>query len=125
MAETSEKARPRVLVAIEPRSYSQTIGMVIGGLRPALEVRVVEPDNVLQDIDGHVPVLVLCSRPEPHDKEVAYSWIEFSPYADEQRVKVRLGKRWLVLEDADLNDLLSLVDEAVRSVEDFREPFLL
>ena len=54
---------PVVLVALRPRSYSDTIGHVIGELRPNLAVRVVEPCDLAEQVLRFRPDLVLCSQP--------------------------------------------------------------
>jgi hypothetical protein len=107
--------RPKVLVAIEPRAYRHAIGVVLGDLRPRLDVRVVEPEELVGEAERLGPNLVLCSQPEPHERERFRSWVEFRPYADEPKVKIRIEDRWSVLEDADLDDLLAIVDAAIPS----------
>ncbi len=52
-----------VLVSLRPRSYSDTIGQVIGELRPELTVRVVEPVELAEEVLRLHPDLVLCSQP--------------------------------------------------------------
>ena len=106
---------PKVLVAIEPRAYRHSIGAIIGDLRPRLDVRVVEPDELVGEAERLGPHLVLCSQPEPRKRDRFRSWVEFYPYADEPKVRIRIDDRWSVLEDADLNDLLAIVDAAISS----------
>ena len=107
--------RPKVLVAIEPRAYRHTIGAIIGDLRPRLDVRVIEPETLVGEAERLGPQLVLCSQPEPRKRERFRSWVEFHPYADEPKVSIRIEDRWSVLEDADLDDLLAIVDRAISS----------
>ena len=107
--------RPKVLVAIEPRAYRHSIGVIIGDLRPTLDVRVVEPEELVGEAERLGPQLVLCSQPEPRKRERFRSWVEFYPYADEPKVRIRIEDRWSVLEDADLDDLIAIVDRATSS----------
>ena len=100
--------RPKVLVAIEPRAYRYAIATVIGDLRPRADVRVVDPEVLAGEAERLGPHLVLCSQPEPR-------WVEFHPYADEPKVRIRIGDRWSVLDDAGLEDLLAIVDAAIPS----------
>ena len=53
----------RVLMAIEPRSYREVIGEAIRGLRPHLEVVIVEPDALEPEMARLDPELVICSQP--------------------------------------------------------------
>jgi hypothetical protein len=52
-------------VAIEPRAYRDAIGRVVGDLRPSLDVRVVQPEELGGEVERLAPQLVLCSGPEP------------------------------------------------------------
>ena len=108
-------ARPKALVAIEPRAYRHAIGAVIGDLRPRVDVRVVDPEKLVREAERLNPHLVLCSQPEPGKREHFRSWVEFHPYADEPKVRIRIEDRWSVLEDAGLEDLLAIVDAAIPS----------
>jgi hypothetical protein len=72
----------RVLIAIEPRSYRE----VIRGLRPHLEVAIVEPDAL-------EPELVICSRPSVAATNGRAAWIAFRPY-DQPAAKIYVGDRY-------------------------------
>jgi hypothetical protein len=104
-----------VVVAIEPRAYRQAIGRAIGALRPSVDVRLVEPERLLwTEVERLAPRLVVCSRTKPPGLAQEISWVEFRPYGAEPKVRVCMADRCWVLRDADLEDLLSLVDEVVR-----------
>ena len=100
-----------VLVAVEPRAYAGAIGAAIGRLRPRLDVRVVEPAALVAEVSRLEPLVVLCSQPRATavgDPD----WVEFYPYAAAPKVRIRAGGRSSTLEDADLEDLLSIIDGA-------------
>lgn len=108
--------RPTVVMAIEPRVYRQAIGRAIGALRTSVEVRVVEPERLLRaELERLAPHLVICSCIKPPGLVQEICWVEFRPYGAEPKVRVCMDDRCWVLQDADLEDLLSLVDEAVGS----------
>ena len=96
----------RILMAIEPRSYREVIGEAIRGLRPHLEVVIVEPDAL-------DPELVICSRPSIAAANGRPAWIEFRPY-DQPAARVYVGSQQFELEEVELEDLLRVVDEAER-----------
>ena len=96
----------RILMAIEPRSYREVIGEAIRGLRPHLEVVIVEPDAL-------DPELVICSRPSIAAANGRPDWIEFRPY-DQPAARVYVGGQQFELEEVELEDLLRVVDEAER-----------
>ena len=101
----------RVLMAIEPRSYREVIGEAIQGLRPHLEVVIVEPDALEQEMARLDPGLVICSRPEITSANGRPAWIEFRPYA-QPAARIHVGGRRFELKEVELEDLLSVVDEA-------------
>jgi hypothetical protein len=55
----------RVLVACEPRYYREVVGEAISGLRPAVELVIVDPEE-LADVVSHLdPDLVISAHPPP------------------------------------------------------------
>jgi hypothetical protein len=105
----------RVLVTVEPRMYREAIASGLQSLRPDLEVMLV-PEDVLDgqvetfrphvlvrnDSDGAIPEgllgRVVCRV------EVLYT--------DSMNTRISMGGRSYTIEDASLEDLLSLLDEA-------------
>ena len=74
-----------------------------------------EPEELVGAAERLGPYLVLCSQPEPRKRERFRSWVEFHPYADEPKVRIRIEDRCSVLEDAGLDDLLAIVDATIPS----------
>ncbi len=114
----------RIVVAIEPRYYREVIGSAIQGLKPHLEVTVVEPDELEEVLERLEPDLVLCehaasamavSRSDPS------SWIEYRPF-EETPTKISVGGRYRELEEFELTDLLSVVDEVQQLSRARRNP---
>ena len=103
----------RVLMAIEPRSYREVIGEAIRGLRPHLEVVIAEPDALEPELARLDPELVICSRSSTAASNGRPAWIEFRPYA-QPAARIYVGGRRFELEEVELEDLLSVVDEAER-----------
>ncbi len=103
----------KVMVALEPRAYRTTIGRAIQVLRPHLEVTVVEPDELGEEVAHLDPALVISSQPKPATSEGGPAWVELRPY-DEASARVCIGGRCTRLYEPNLDDLLSVVDEAQR-----------
>ena len=103
----------RILMAIEPRSYREGIGEAIRGLRPHLEVAIVEPDALEPEIARLDPELVICSRPRIAVANGRPAWMEFRPYA-QPAARIHIGARHFELEEVELEDFLSVVDEVGR-----------
>lgn len=106
-----EGQKLQVIVAIEPRSYRQVIGQTIQALRPHVEVMVLEPSTLRAGVERLDPGLVFGNRPDPSAPHGRSAWVEFLPY-EEPPARVCLGGRRWELEAVELEDLLSLVDEA-------------
>ena len=109
----SHDDRTKILVALEPRAYRTVIGRAIQILRPHLEVAVVEPDNLQAEVARLDPALVISSQPKPATSAGGPAWVELRPY-DEASAEVCIGGRCAQLYEPDLDDLLSVVDEAER-----------
>jgi hypothetical protein len=101
----------KVLISIEPRAYRDAIGGALQDLRPHLEVAIVEPEALQEEILRFGPELVFASQPETLTLTGKHGWVEFRPY-EETPTKIRIGGRLRVLRQLDLPNLLSTVDEA-------------
>jgi len=105
----------QLIVAIEPRSYRQVIGQAIRALRPHVKVTILEPDTLRAGVRRLKPELVFAGLPDTFGasgKATGRSaWVEFRPY-EHPPAKVCLGGRRWELEEVELSDLLSVVDEA-------------
>ena len=108
-----------VLIAIEPRSYRQVIGQAIQALRPHMEV-VLDPDTLGAGVTRLDPDLVFANRPDNSAPTGRPAWVEFRPY-EEPPARVCLAGRTWELEQVELSDLLSIVDEAEEITRTKRE----
>ncbi|WP_166396340.1 hypothetical protein [Rubrobacter marinus] len=111
----------RVIVAIEPRSYRQVIGEAIGASRPDVEVTVLEPATLGAAVARLDPDLVFSNRPDTFAPDRGTAWIEFLPY-EHPPARIRIAGRRRELEEVELEDLLSIVDEAAALARAGREP---
>jgi len=100
--------RPLVLFALEPRSYAQAIGRTVAELRPGLEVLVVEPGDLVAEMERREPALVLCGEERPDGCAEAVRWAAFRPY--EEPEVVRVDGRPETFPGLGLEDLLGIVD---------------
>jgi len=105
---TDEKVQ--VIVAIEPRSYRQAIGQAIQALRPHVEVIILEPGTLRAGVTRLNPELVFAACPDTFVPTARSAWVQFRPY-EEPPARICLGGRSWELEEVELDNLLSLVDE--------------
>lgn len=114
----------KVLIAIEPRSYREVIGLTIEELRPHLRVEVVEPGTLQSEVSRLRPDLVFCGGSDTVARSAGTgtkAWVEFRPYAATQAT-VCLGGELSAFEDVDLDDILSVVDAVQRLVQNPQNP---
>ena len=79
--------RNKVTVAIEPLAYRTIIGNALQGLRPRVEVVVVESDALLVEVARLKPDLVISGFSRPSgSSEIA--WIEFRLYYNNALARV-------------------------------------
>jgi hypothetical protein len=105
----------RVLVTVEPRMYREAIALAVQRLRPDSEVMLV-PDGVLDgQVDGFAPhVLVRNDSDRTIPKGLLGSVVCRVEvlFTDGMGARISMGDESYRIEDASLEDLLSLVDEA-------------
>jgi hypothetical protein len=70
----------RVVVACEPRYYREVLGEAIQGLRPAVEVVIVDPDELADGVSHLDPDLVISVHSASIDPGGRSAWVEFVPY---------------------------------------------
>ncbi len=76
-----------------------------------LEVAIVEPDDLWDEVARFEPALVFADRADTLPDASRRGWVEFRPY-EEPPAKICLGGRLKELEQIELSHLLSVVDEA-------------
>ena len=105
----------RVLVTVEPRMYREAIALALQRARPHSEV-MLAPENVLDGQVGEFAPHVLVRNdsdreiPEGQLGSVVLS-VEVL-YTDGMSARISVGARSYAIEDATMDDLISLVDEA-------------
>ena len=105
----------RVLVTVEPRMYREAIALALQRARPHSEV-MLAPENVLDGQVGEFAPHVLVRNdsdreiPEGQLSSVVLS-VEVL-YTDGMSARISVGARSYTIEDATMDDLISLVDEA-------------
>jgi hypothetical protein len=105
----------RVLITVEPRMYREAIAIAVQRSRPESEVMLV-PESVLDgQVDGFGPHVLVrndtdAAVPEKLLKSVVCR-VEVL-FTDGLAARVSVGDRTFEIDDACIDDLLALVDEA-------------
>ena len=105
----------RVLVTVEPRMYREAIALYVQRNRPEAEVMIV-PEEVLdgqvKDFAPHMLVRNDSDRAIPEGLLSSVVCRIEVLYTDGMAARVSVGASSYTIEDASMEDLLSLVDEA-------------
>jgi hypothetical protein len=105
----------RVLVTVEPRMYREAIALAVHRNRPEAEVMLVPEevmDGQVKDFAPHVLVRNDSDRVVPEGLLGSVVCRVEVLYTDGMAARISVGGRSYRIEDASMDDFLSLVDEA-------------
>jgi hypothetical protein len=107
----------RILLAVAPTMYRQTLEHYIRSHRPNDDVRLADPEVLDRDAASFRPHLIVCNDTAPEVREVSVpSWVVIR-YHDNLSASVFLGGRDpRLIQDIELEDLLGVVEETERRV---------
>ena len=109
----------RVLVTVEPRMYREAIALAVQRNRPKAEVMLVSEevmDGQVKDFAPHVLVRNDFDRAIPEGLLGSVMCRMEVLYTDGMSARISVGGRSYTVEDATMEDLLALVDEAEEQV---------
>src|SRR3712207_5052187 len=101
----------RVLAACAPRYYREVVREALRGLRPAVEVVIVDPEEFEDGVSRLDPDLVISVRPASLDPGGRSAWVQFVPY-EKPAATISIGGRRQELDELTVEDLLWVVDQA-------------
>jgi hypothetical protein len=107
----------RLLVAVAPTMYRQTLAHVIRTDRPDDDVRLADPQALDREASSFRPHLIVCSDDATEVRDVSVpSWVVIR-YHDSLSASVFLeGQDTRLFQDIALEDLLGVVEETQRLV---------
>jgi hypothetical protein len=107
----------RILVAVAPTMYRETLAHVIRKDRPDDDVRLADPHSLDQEASSFRPHLIVCTDNVPEVRGVSVpSWVVIR-YHDHLSASVFLdGQDPRLVQDIAIEDLLGVVDETQRLV---------
>ena len=109
--------RMRILVAVEPTMYRETLAHVLRRERPNDDVRLADPDALDREASSFRPHMIVCSDAASEVREVSVpSWVVIR-YHDSLSASVFLdGRDTRLVQDMAMEDLLGVVEETQRVV---------
>jgi hypothetical protein len=107
----------RILVALAPTMYRETLAHSLRRYRPDDEVRLAEPQALGREASSFRPHLIVCNDDAPEVREVSVpSWVVIR-YHDSLSASVFLeGQDTRLIQDIAIEDLLGVVEETQRLV---------
>jgi hypothetical protein len=99
----------RVLVAVEPLMYRETIASVLLQRRPLTLVRVARPEDLDRQVESLLPHLVVCSVLSEKIEGSAISWVHIL-YEDNLAANTSVHGHTRRIDDIGLDDLFGLLD---------------
>jgi hypothetical protein len=105
----AQPCRLRLVVANDPRTYRETIATAIQRLRPDLEVLVVDPADLADQVEHWRPHMVISSVPVARAGGWPLCWVALYP-AGKMQVVVTVAAQQTWARDIDLAELLAVVD---------------
>jgi hypothetical protein len=101
----------RVLVALKPRVYRDTLVHTIKRARSWVAVHFLDPDILDYEAGYWKPQVVICDQATPAVSEFATCWVEIRQ-RDPLRVTVNIRGRVRIIPDISFDELISVIDEA-------------
>ena len=105
----------RVLVTVEPRMYREAIALAVQRHRPEAEVLLVPENFADGQVEGFAPHVLVRNDGDGAVPEELLEGVVCRVevlYTDGMATRVSVGDRSFTIEDASMEDLLALVDEA-------------
>jgi hypothetical protein len=105
----------RILVAVEPKMYRETLVHCIRTNRPDADVRLADPDSLDREASSFGPHLIVCNDDAPNVRGVNVpSWVVVR-YHDGLDASVILDEQDTRLyQDMSIEDLIGVVEETQR-----------
>jgi|SRR5215204_3750702 len=113
----TQKIVMRILVAVAPTMYRQTLALILRKQRPNHEVRLADPEALDREASSFLPHLIVCNDTASEVREVSVpSWVVIR-FHDSLSASVFLdGQDTQLIQDIEIEDLLGVVDETQRLV---------
>jgi hypothetical protein len=108
----------RILVAVAPTMYRQTLAHVIRTDRPDDDVRLADPDSLDREASSFLPHLIVCNdnAPEVPEGVSVPSWVVIR-YHDHLSASVFIDDQDpRLFQDMSIEDLLGVVEETQRLI---------
>ncbi len=118
---TREQRIVRVLIAIAPTMYWETLELALLRYRPHLEVRIANPDDLDEEVVSFEPHVVVCNHATPTIRWNVPSWVQVPYHSSDATIHVQ-GQGESTVEDISTGDLFAVIDRTEELLSDSRYP---
>jgi hypothetical protein len=99
----------RVLIAIAPTMYWETLELALLRYRPHVEVRITGPEDLDREVAGFEPHVVVCNRLTRAVRESVPSWVVVPYHSSDATIHVQ-GEGESSVGDISVGDLFAVID---------------
>ena len=107
----------RVLIAIAPTMYWETLELALLRYRPHLEVRITGPDDLDREVTSFEPHVVVCNHATPTVLHSVPSWVVVPYHSSDATIHVQ-GQGESRVEDIAVGDLFAVIDQTEELLSD-------
>ena len=100
----------RVLIAISPTMYWETLELALLRYRPHVEVRITGPEDLDPEVADFEPHMVVCNHATPMVRESVPSWVVVPYHSSDATIHVQ-GEGESRVEDIAVGDLFAVIDQ--------------
>lgn len=111
----------RVLIAIAPTMYWETLELALLRYRPDLEVRIADPDVLDRETASFEPHVVVCNAVTATVRENVSSWVMVPYHSSDAIIHVQ-GQEESRVEDIAIGDLFKVIDRTEELLSDTHYP---
>jgi hypothetical protein len=108
----------RVLISIAPRSYRESLALVLQRSRPDSDVRIVSSDRLEAEAQSFEPHMVVCNdEPYPELADIIHSRVEIL-FIDDLHANISVDGQSETIRDVSVEDVLKVLDRTRVSISD-------
>lgn len=108
----------RVLISIAPRSYRESLALMLQRSRSDSDVRVVSPDLLEDEAQSFEPHMVVCNDESyPKLAEIIHSRVEIL-FVDDLHANIAVDGQSETIRDVSVEDLLKVMDRTRNLISD-------
>ncbi len=111
----------RVLIAIAPTMYWETLELALLRYRPHVDVHIADPEDLDREVIDFRPHVVVCNNVTQTIQESVPSWVMVPYHSSDATIHIQ-GEGESQVEDISSGDLFAIIDRTEELLSDTRPP---